>query len=65
MTKTRACEGAGQKGSPGVTFHAPRNARECEGMTLTLLSEFPLWESEYRWTLESSENNGRGQNPLD
>jgi len=31
-TKARACEGAGQKGGPGVTFHAPGSARKCEGM---------------------------------
>jgi hypothetical protein len=31
-TKARACEGAGQEGSPGITFHAPGSARECEGM---------------------------------
>ncbi len=29
--KARACKGAGQVGSPGVAFHAPGNARECEG----------------------------------
>jgi len=32
VTKARACEGAGQIGSLGITFHAPRNERECEGM---------------------------------
>ncbi len=31
-TKTRACEGVGQEGSPKVTFHAPESVRECEGM---------------------------------
>jgi hypothetical protein len=33
VTKARACKGVGQEGSPGVTSHVPRNARECEGMT--------------------------------
>jgi hypothetical protein len=33
--------------------------------TLTLLSEFPLWELESRWTLKFSESNCRGPNPLD
>ncbi len=33
-TTTRAFEGAGQEGSPGVTFHVPGNVRECEGMNL-------------------------------
>jgi hypothetical protein len=32
MTKARAYKSAGQEGSPGVTFHAPRSAKECEGM---------------------------------
>jgi hypothetical protein len=31
-TKARACKGVGQEGSPGVTSHAPGNAKECEGM---------------------------------
>jgi hypothetical protein len=30
--KTRTCKGAGQKGSPGVTSHAPESVGECEGM---------------------------------
>jgi hypothetical protein len=30
-TKARACKGAGQKGSPGITSHAPGSAGECEG----------------------------------
>jgi hypothetical protein len=33
--------------------------------TFTLPSELPLWELESRWSPESSENNYRGQNPLD
>ncbi len=33
-TKARAYEGTSQEGSPGVTFHAPESARECEGMNL-------------------------------
>ncbi len=32
VTKTRACEGAGQVWSPGVTFHAFGNVGKCEGM---------------------------------
>jgi hypothetical protein len=31
-TKVRACKVAGQKRSPGITFHAPRSVGECEGM---------------------------------
>jgi hypothetical protein len=33
-TKTRACKGASQEGSPGVTSHAHRSVRKCEGMNL-------------------------------
>jgi hypothetical protein len=29
VTKVRGCKGEGQEGSPGVTFHAPDNVREC------------------------------------
>ncbi len=31
-TKVRACKNVGQEGRPGVTFHAPGNVKECEGM---------------------------------
>jgi hypothetical protein len=34
MTKARACEGVGQEGSSGVTFHVPGSAKECEEMNL-------------------------------
>jgi len=33
-TKARGCKVAGQKGSPGIMPHAPRNAKECEGIGL-------------------------------
>jgi hypothetical protein len=32
MTKARACKSASQEESLGVTFHAPRSAKECDGM---------------------------------
>jgi hypothetical protein len=31
-TKAKACEVAGQEGSPKVPSHAPGRAKECEGM---------------------------------
>jgi hypothetical protein len=34
VTKARGCKVAGQEGDPGVTSHAPGNAKECEGMNL-------------------------------
>jgi hypothetical protein len=32
VIKARACKGAGQEGSLGVTSHAPGNVGECERM---------------------------------
>jgi hypothetical protein len=29
-----ACKGVGQKGTSGVTFHAPESVEECEGINL-------------------------------
>jgi hypothetical protein len=58
MTKARVCKGASQEGSPRVW----ESVRE---WTLTLLSELPLWESEYRWTPRFWKRNCRGQSPLD
>jgi hypothetical protein len=43
----------------------PRVEESVREWTLTLPSEFPLWELESWWTFESSDNNCRGQNPLD
>jgi hypothetical protein len=40
-TKARACKSAGQEGSLRVTFHAPKNAKECEGMNLHTPKETP------------------------
>jgi hypothetical protein len=34
VTKARACKGAGQEGSLGVTSHVPESVEECEGMNL-------------------------------
>jgi hypothetical protein len=31
--EARACKGAGYEWNPRVTFHVPRSARECEGMS--------------------------------
>ncbi len=32
ITKARACNGASQEKSPGITSHAPGSVKECEGM---------------------------------
>ncbi len=34
VTKVRACKGASQEGSPGVTFHVIGSVGKCEGMNL-------------------------------
>jgi hypothetical protein len=33
-TEASACKGANQKGSSGITSHAPKNVRECEKMNI-------------------------------
>ncbi len=63
-TKARACKVAGQERSLGITFHAPRSAKECEGMNLHTPKWTPCWELESQWTPKSSECDCRGQNPL-
>jgi hypothetical protein len=64
-TKARACEGAGQVGRPGVTFHALENVGECEGMNLHTPKWAPTLGVGVRWTLKFSKSDCRGQNPLD
>jgi hypothetical protein len=39
-------QGYGLRGSLGVTSHAPGSAKSVKEWTLTLPSEFPLWELE-------------------
>ncbi len=64
VTKAKVCKSEGQERNLGVTYHAPRNVEECEGMTPTLPNEFPLWELNSQRTPKFSENDWRGQNPL-
>jgi hypothetical protein len=44
--------------------HAPRSARECEGIDSHTPKGTPIWELESRWTPECSKNDCRGQNPM-
>jgi hypothetical protein len=60
VTKVRACKGAGQEGSPGVTSHVPRSVGECEGMN----PHTPKWAPILGIKVHL-ESNCRGQNPLD
>jgi len=65
VTKARACKGASQECSLGVTFHDGKSVRECEGMNPTFPNELPLWELESRWIPKFSKGDCRGQNSLD
>jgi hypothetical protein len=63
--KARACKGAGQEGSPKVTFHATGSARECEGMNLhppkwvlTLGVGVPMDSQIFKERFERSKPNG-------
>ncbi len=40
-TKARACKGAGQEGSLGITFHALGSVGKCEGMNLHTPKQVP------------------------
>jgi len=62
-TKARACEGAGQEWSHGVTFHALESVGKCEGMNFHI--PMFIWELECWWIPKSSRINFKGQNPLD
>jgi hypothetical protein len=65
MTKARACKGACQKWSLGVTFHAPGSVGKCDRMIPTLPNELPLWKLESRWTSGFSKGDCKGQNSLE
>jgi hypothetical protein len=45
VTKAKACDGAGQERSPGVTFHASGSVGECERINLHTRPSTPevLW----------------------
>ncbi len=65
-TKARACKGAGEEGSLGITSCAPGRVGECEGMTphtpkgvLILGVGVPVDFFEF------SKNDYKGQNPMD
>jgi hypothetical protein len=64
-TKVRACKVASQEGSLRVTSYAFGNAKECEGMNLHTPKWTPILGVGVQWTPEFSEDNYKGQNPLD
>jgi len=49
------------KGSPGVTFHAPRSVRECRGMNPHTPKWAPTLGMESWWTSKFLEGNCKGQ----
>jgi hypothetical protein len=63
MTKTNACKGAGEEGSLGITFHAPENVGECEGMNPPHSQVSSKLKS--RKTPKFSKGDYKGQNQLD
>ncbi len=65
LTKVGACKGAGQKGSPGVTFDVLGSAKECEGMNLHTPKELPIRKLESRWIPKFSKGDCKGKHPMD
>jgi len=57
-------QGCGPRRMPRNHISCSRECRRMWGMTLTLPSEFPLWELESQWTIKSSKSNFRDQNAL-
>jgi len=55
----------GQEGSPGVMPHAPKSARECEGIYFHTPKGIPTLGVRVPVDLECSKNNCRGQNSMD
>jgi len=65
MTKAKACKGAGQEGSLGVTFHAPLSVGECEGMNLHISKWGPTLGVKVSMDFWIFRERYKGQNPLD
>jgi hypothetical protein len=64
-TKAKGLQGCGPRRSLGITSHTPGSVRKCEGVwTLTLPTQLPFWEMEFRWTPKISKSDFRGQNSM-
>jgi len=63
-TKAKGLQRCGPRGSPGATSYTSGSVGKCEGVFLTLLGQFPLWEMESRRTPETSKSNLRAQNSM-
>jgi len=66
--KQKVCKVAGQERSSGVTPHAPGTAKKCEGMNPHTPKATPTLGNgvmvDFRWTLETSKADYRGQNSM-
>ncbi len=61
--KQGGSQGCGPRRSQGVTSHAPRNVRKCEGMNPHTLKVTPILGESW-WTPEFSKGDCRGQNSM-
>jgi hypothetical protein len=64
MTKAKACEGMGQEGSLGVTIHALRSARKCEGMNLHIPKWTPILGVGVMMDSQIFKEQLQGSNPI-
>ncbi len=71
MTKARGCKVAGQEGSLGLMLHAPKIARECEGIDPhtpkgipTLGVGVPMESRIFKRRLQGSNFNGLKMGPV-
>ncbi len=64
MTKARGCKVAGQEGSSRVMPHAPRSARECEGIGPHTPKETPTLGVGVLWILFKEQLQGSKPNGL-
>jgi len=64
MTKAKGLQGCGPRERLKVTSHIPGNVGKCEGVNLHTPKATPILGDGIRWTLETSESNLKGQNPM-
>jgi hypothetical protein len=64
VTKAKVCEGPGQEWTWESHFMLSGVQESVREWTLTLPSEFPLWELDFQWISKSLKGNSKGQNSL-
>jgi len=62
--KAKALQGCGPRKNSRVTSQTPGSVRKCEGVNPHTSKAIPTWEIESRWTLETLENDCRGQTSM-